>query len=165
MPSPKKILLTGACGFVGSILARELIALSGGALEVWGMDNFSRAGSEVNRIALQRAGVRLLHGDLRLASDLEALPDVDWVIDAAANPSVLAGVGGAGSSRQLVEHNLGGTMNLLEFCRERKAGFMLLSTSRVYSVAAISQCRWCPATKHFRSTQNQYCPRALALPE
>ena len=27
-----------------------------------------------------------------MASDFEALPDVDWVIDAAANPSVLAGV-------------------------------------------------------------------------
>jgi CDP-paratose 2-epimerase len=37
-----------------------------------------------------------------------------------------------------VEHNLGGTVNLLEFCREKQAGFILLSTSRVYSVAAIS---------------------------
>jgi CDP-paratose 2-epimerase len=73
-----------------------------------------------------------------MASDLEVVPDVDWVIDAAANPSVLAGVGGTGSSRQVVEHNLGGTLNLLEFCRARKAGFTLLSTSRVYSVSALS---------------------------
>ncbi len=51
-------------------------------------------------------GVKLFHGDIRIASDLEALPAVDWVIDAAANPSVLAGVDGQTSSRQLVEHNL-----------------------------------------------------------
>jgi CDP-paratose 2-epimerase len=138
MSCPKKLLLTGACGFVGSILARQLIQLSGGSLEIWGIDNFSRSGSEINRLELQRLGVRLVHGDLRLASDLETVPDVDWVIDAAANPSVLAGVGGSGSSRQLVEHNLGGTANMLEFCRARKAGFILLSTSRVYSVAALS---------------------------
>jgi CDP-paratose 2-epimerase len=138
MSRPKKILLTGACGFVGSILARELLALSDGGLEIWGLDNLSRPGSEVNRVALQRAGVKLLHGDLRMPSDLETLPDVDWVIDGAANPSVLAGVGGGGSSRQLIEHNLLGTVNMLEYCRARKAGFLLLSTSRVYSVAALS---------------------------
>jgi CDP-paratose 2-epimerase len=59
---------------------------------------------------------------------------VDWVIDAAANPSVLAGVDGRSSSRQLIEHNLSGTVNMLEFCRARGAGFILLSTSRVYSI-------------------------------
>jgi CDP-paratose 2-epimerase len=138
MSSPRKLLLTGACGFVGSILARELFKLSEGRLEIWAVDNFSRAGSETNRLELQRLGIRLVHGDIRLASDLDPIPDVDWVIDAAANPSVLAGVGGVGSSRQLVEHNLGSTMNMLEFCRARKAGFLLLSTSRVYSVAALS---------------------------
>jgi CDP-paratose 2-epimerase len=63
---------------------------------------------------------------------------VDWVIDAAANPSVLAGLGGGAQSRQLVEHNLGGTINALEFCRERRAGFILLSTSRVYSLPALT---------------------------
>jgi thioester reductase-like protein len=29
MPPPRKLLLTGACGFVGRILARELLELSG----------------------------------------------------------------------------------------------------------------------------------------
>jgi len=52
------------------------------------------------------------------------VPAVDWVIDAAANPSVLAGVDGRTSSRQLVEHNLGGTVNLLEFCKAHRAGFV-----------------------------------------
>ena len=37
-----------------------------------------------------------------------------------------------------MEHNLGGTLNLLEFCKARQAGLILLSTSRVYSLAALT---------------------------
>jgi CDP-paratose 2-epimerase len=47
---------------------------------------------------------------------------------------VLAGLGGEGQSQQLVEHNLVGTLNLLELCRKNQAGLILLSTSRVYSI-------------------------------
>jgi CDP-paratose 2-epimerase len=63
---------------------------------------------------------------------------VDFVIDAAANPSVLAGVDGKTSSRQLIDHNLTGTLNLLEFCKQHRAGFVLLSTSRVYSIPPLA---------------------------
>jgi len=69
------------------------------------------------------------------------LPDADWVIDAAANPSVLAGIGDQTGSRQLVEHNLSGTINLLEYCKNRRAGFILLSTSRVYSIKALNDLK------------------------
>src|SRR5204862_898992 len=103
-----------------------------------GFDNFIRPGSESNRAELKKLGVKLFHGDLRAASDLETLPAVDWVIDAAANPSVLGGVDGKTSSRQLVEHNLTSTLNLLEYCKRHGAGFILLSTSRVYSVAPLA---------------------------
>jgi CDP-paratose 2-epimerase len=78
------------------------------------------------------------HGDTRCASDLEGLPPADWVIDAAANPSVLAGVDGRASTRQLIEHNLFGTVNILEYCRRHGAGFIFLSTSRVYSIRPLS---------------------------
>lgn len=131
-----RILISGICGFVGSTLARALA--EAGGHDLCGLDNFIRPGSETNRADLKRAGVKLFHGDLRAASDLEALPKVDWVIDAAANPSVLAGVDGRTSSRQLVEHNLTGTVNLLEFCKAQQAGFILLSTSRVYSIAPLA---------------------------
>jgi CDP-paratose 2-epimerase len=60
------------------------------------------------------------------------------VIDAAANPSVLAGVDGKASSRQLVEHNLLGTVQMLEACKRWGAGFVLLSTSRVYSIPPLA---------------------------
>jgi CDP-paratose 2-epimerase len=39
----------------------------------------------------------------------------------------------------LLEHNLLGTMNLLEYCRSRNAGLILLSSSRVYSIAPLAE--------------------------
>jgi CDP-paratose 2-epimerase len=132
-----KILITGICGFVGNALACALKECHED-LELVGLDNFIRPGSEVNREELKKLGVKLFHGDLRLASDLETLPAADVVIDAAANPSVLAGVDGKTSSRQLIEHNLGGTINMLEYCKQHQARFILLSTSRVYSIPPLA---------------------------
>jgi CDP-paratose 2-epimerase len=132
-----KALITGICGFVGSTLARALTE-SSTFDEIVGVDNFSRAGSELNRRPVEALGIRVLAGDIRNPSDVDALPQVDWVIDCAANPSVLAGVDGKTSSRQLVEHNLSGTINVLEYCKRHSAGFALLSTSRVYSIAPIA---------------------------
>jgi CDP-paratose 2-epimerase len=133
-----RVLITGICGFVGSELAVELKRLVSG-LELVGLDNLSRPGSEQNRHRLAQSGILLFHGDIRNPSDLEELPAADWVIDAAANPSVLAGISGAASSRQLMEHNLVGTINVLEYCKRVRAGFLMLSTSRVHSLAVLSQ--------------------------
>ncbi len=132
-----KILISGICGFVGSSLARYFIE-QGAGIEVFGFDSFIRAGSETNRRALQSLGVKVTHADLRSQSDVDALPAADWVIDAAANASVLAGVDGRTSSRQIIEHNLGGTVQMLEYCRSHRAGFVLLSTSRVYSIPPLA---------------------------
>ena len=132
-----KILVTGACGFVGSTLIRHWVER--GRHTLTGVDSLVRPGSERNRMVLKTLGVTFHHADLRVASDLEALPAADVVIDAAANPSVLAGVDGVTSSRQLVEHNLLGTVNLLEYCRHHRAAFVLLSTSRVYSITPLSR--------------------------
>jgi CDP-paratose 2-epimerase len=111
-----RILITGVCGFVGSTLARAFREHRS-SWEIVGIDTLVRAGSEMNRSALRVLGVKVLHGDIRIPSDLESLPSCDWIIDAAANPSVLAGVDGKTSSRQLIEHNLVGTINLLELAR------------------------------------------------
>jgi CDP-paratose 2-epimerase len=131
-----KILVTGACGFVGSTVIRAWLESS--EHEFMGLDNLTRPGSEVNRSTLKRLGVRVLHGDLRCASDVDVLPKVDVVLETAANPSVVAGVDGRASSRQLVEHNLFGTVNTLEYCRRHGAALLLLSTSRVYSIPPLA---------------------------
>ena len=146
-----RVLITGACGFVGNTLARALRASAGTEnLRLSGIDNLSRPGSEINRSGLKKLGVDLIHGDVRVPSDLESIGEVDWVIDAAASPSVLAGVDGRITSRQVVEHNLVASLNLLEFCKSRKAGLILLSTSRVYSIAALQAIRVEPVNGAYR---------------
>jgi CDP-paratose 2-epimerase len=131
-----KLLITGICGFVGSSLAERLIEQVEG-LSVCGIDNLIRPGSETNRVRLRKLGVTLMHGDIRSASDVDSLPPADWVIDAAANPSVLAGLKIGFSSRQLFEHNLASFGNVLEYCKAHHTGLLLLSSSRVYSIRAL----------------------------
>ena len=132
-----RILITGICGFVGSTLARGLRE-GWPDWEIVGLDNLVRAGSEMNRSGLRERGIKLHHGDVRNPSDLETLPHCDWIIEAAANPSVLAGVDGKTSSRQLIEHNLVGTINMLELLKQWRCGFTMLSTSRVYSIRTLA---------------------------
>ncbi len=132
-----RILITGICGFVGSTLARGLRE-GWPDWEIVGLDNLVRPGSETNRRVLRERGVRLFHGDVRNPSDLETLPRCEWIIEAAANPSVLAGVDGKTSSRQLIEHNLLGTFNMLELLKQWRSGFTILSTSRVYSIRSLA---------------------------
>jgi CDP-paratose 2-epimerase len=132
-----KILISGICGFAGSTLAHGLLE-EDSSLEIIGCDNFRRAGSQLNIEPLRQRGVTVIHADVRSPSDLDHLKGIDWIIDAAADASVLAGVSGATSSLQLVENNLYGTINLLELAKKNGAGFVLLSTSRVYSVKSLA---------------------------
>ncbi len=156
-----KILITGICGFVGSSLASSLLESLPG-VQLFGLDNFIRPGSEHNRNSLQKQGIKLFHGDIRMASDFDALPAVDWVIDAAANPSVLAGIDGQTSSRQLVEHNLLGTVNILEYCKRHHAGFILISTSRVYSIAPLATAEVEVLGEAFSLKEDQIFPEGLS---
>ena len=132
-----KILITGICGFAGTSIAKSLLQ-SHSNLQIVGLDNFSRKGSDLSISELTNLRIELIRGDIRSQSDIDDLPKVDWVIDCAANPSVLAGLDGQVSSRQVMEHNLLGTINLLEYCKRHKSGLILLSTSRVYSATDLA---------------------------
>ena len=132
-----RLLVTGACGFVGSCLIRGLVEAVPG-LEVTGLDNFLRDGSRGNVEPLRRLGARIVEGDIRSESDLEAVGPADWVLDCAAEPSVLAGVGGTTTSFGVMDHNLVGTLRVLEYCKQHGAGLVLVSTSRVYSIAPLA---------------------------
>ena len=118
------------------------------------MDNLCRRGSESNLRNLYDLNIPFIQGDIRSASDLQNLPPVDWVIDCAANPSVLAGMDGQVSSRQLMEHNLLGTLNLLEYCKKLGAGLILLSTSRVYSARELANLPVKKSTDKFELDQD-----------
>jgi len=156
-----KILITGACGFAGATLAECLLGFQP-ELDILGVDNFMRAGSETNRSKLRALGVRVQHADLRNSEDLTALPPVDFVLDAAANPSVLAGVGTGGSSRSLMDHNLVGTINILEYCKVHRAGLILLSTSRVYSIEPLAKLALEVERDAFRPNEKASFPRGMS---
>jgi CDP-paratose 2-epimerase len=157
-----KVLITGICGFAGSSIALGLME-STPALQVVGVDNFIRPGSELNRQRLRAAGIRVVHGDLREPSDVLGLPDADWVIDAAAHPSVLAGSPGHDvSSYGLARHNVDGTINVLEYCRARGAGLIVLSTSRVYSIATLRSLTLGPHEGAFRPVATGAWPEGVS---
>jgi CDP-paratose 2-epimerase len=131
-----RILITGICGFAGSTLARKLLQEREG-LSICGIDNLSRAGSETNLAPLRALGCEVTIADLTDPAVLDAQPAADWLIDAAANPSVLAGTAGYSSAKDLLEVNLFSTVPMLEYCRRHQAVFTLLSTSRVYSIKGL----------------------------
>lgn len=130
-----KVLITGAAGFVGSYMV-QYFKQHFSDFEIIGIDNLSRRGSEFNLPKLKKLGCRFYHGDIRNKEDIDDLPRIDWVIDCAAIPTVTAGVDSG--TLGLINNNLTGTLFLLEKCRRDGAGFIMLSTSRVYSINALN---------------------------
>jgi len=128
-----RILITGGAGFVGSNLAL-MLAQAGGA-QITCLDNLHRRGSELALPRLHANGVAFVHGDIRNPEDFEGLPPTDLLIECSAEPSVHSGYDGG--ARYLVNTNLLGTFNCLDFARRRGAGVIFLSTSRVYSIAVL----------------------------
>ncbi|HUJ11308.1 MAG TPA: NAD-dependent epimerase/dehydratase family protein [Verrucomicrobiae bacterium] len=156
-----RVFITGICGFVGNAIATWL-RLHDSTIHASGLDNFLRPGSETNRLRLKALGVTVQHGDVRQPSDFEDLPAADWIIDAAANPSVLAGVDGITSTRRLVEHNLLGTINVLEYGKRTRAGLVLLSTSRVYSLSALASLPMTVRDEAFCLNEQSTLPRGVS---
>jgi len=61
----------------------------------------------------------------------------------------------------LLEHNLWGTVNVLEYCKTHRAGLILLSTSRVYSVPPLAALPVEVYQKAFRLKLNEKLPDGL----
>ena len=108
----RSLLVTGGAGFVGAHLALAS-KRARPASRVVALDNLCRRGSERNLERLAAGGVEFVHGDVRCRTDLEAIAgDFELIVDAAADPSVTAGLGG--SPESLVATNLLGTVHTLE---------------------------------------------------
>ena len=136
-----RILITGGAGFVGSSLAK-LYKENHPNSEITVFDNLKRRGSEINLPVFKKMGINFTHGDIRNQSDLEDITsNFDFILEASAEPSVHAGTGGQ-SPRYLLDTNLNGTLNCLEFARKKTGGMIFLSTSRVYSILAIKQIQF-----------------------
>ena len=148
-----KILITGGCGFVGSnlaILFKQFFINS----EVYCLDNLSRRGSELNLKKILECGCIFIHGDVRKKSDFDRIPSVDIVIDAAAEPSVLAGKV-PGELENLIDTNLNGTINTLYFVKKSSAAIIFLSTSRVYPYDTLAEADLVITSNRFNFSNNQ----------
>ena len=126
-----RILITGGCGFVGTNMAM-LFKDRYPEYEIIVFDNLKRRGAELNLRLLLNKGIKFVHGDIRQKDDLKSVGQFDLLIEAAAEPSVLAG--SANDLEYLVDTNLNGTINALYVAKIWGAGFVYLSTSRVYQI-------------------------------
>ena len=152
---PKTILITGGAGFVGSSLAIQL-KRNYPAYRIIAFDNLKRRGTELNLVRLAKADVEFVHGDVRSAEDFSGLPPVETIIEASAEPSVLAGINEPPS--YVVNTNLLGTINCLNFAVKNKSDFLFLSTSRVYPIEKIEQIRFTETATRFVIKPNQVLP-------
>lgn len=159
---PARVLVTGGAGFVGSNLALA-IKRQWPSCEVVAFDNLRRRGSELNVPRLQEAEVRFHHGDVRNASDLMEVGYVDAIVECSAEPSVLAGVeNGPASARFLVDTNLFGAINCVEFARTNHATVIFISTSRVYPYTLLADLNYQESPTRFVLSDEQPYPGASA---
>jgi CDP-paratose 2-epimerase len=151
----KKILVTGGAGFVGSNLSLKLKEKYP-EVEIVCLDNLRRRGSELNIPRLKEAGIEFVHGDIRNKEDFEEIDGIDLLIECSAEPSVLAGLNS--SPDYVLNTNLVGALNCLEFGRKQDAAFLFLSTSRVYPYHPLNEAKITEAETRFEFEDGQDFP-------
>jgi CDP-paratose 2-epimerase len=140
------LLIAGGAGFVGSNLALQ-IKNKYPDFNVIALDNLKRRGSELNIPCLRAAKVEFIHGDIRNKEDLVFDNPPDFIIDAAAEPSVFAGLYDAPD--YLINTNLNGTINLLNLATKHHSKFIFLSTSRIYPIVPLTQLPYTETPSRF----------------
>ncbi len=126
----KKVLITGGMGFIGSNLARRLVALRA---EVTLLDCFlPDHGANAFNIKGIADRVRVVRGDIRDYPAVEAdVSGKDYVFSLAAQA---LHVDSMSQPRLDLEINCGGSLNVLEASRKRNPGVKIIfaSTRQVY---------------------------------
>ena len=146
------ILITGGCGFVGSNLAMQL-KKEYPSTKIIAFDNLKRRGSELNISRLKDFDIEFIHGDIRNKEDFEEIGEISFLIEAAAEPSVLSGINSL--PHYVLNTNLMGTINCLNFAIKNKAKFIFLSTSRIYPITNLNQILYTEGETRFNLVENQ----------
>lgn len=135
MSIKKRVLITGAAGFIGSNLSNSL--LQNGNYELIGLDNFddfySLEQKKKNLAPLTAsADFRFVEGDIRNMDDLLSLGEIDVIVHLAAKAGVRPSIQNPILYQDV---NVAGTQNLLEFARKRNIKqFVFASSSSVYGI-------------------------------
>jgi dTDP-glucose 4,6-dehydratase len=130
----KRVVVTGAGGFIGSHLCEELVRRGA---RVRGFVRYTSSGSTGCLALLAptlRREVEVVAGDIRDATALRtAIDGADVVFHLAAVISIPYSYAGA---RDVVDVNVGGTLNVLEAALSGRVGRLVVtSTSEVYGSA------------------------------
>jgi UDP-glucuronate 4-epimerase len=136
---PKRILLTGGAGFIGSHVAEALLRRGAALSVVDCLDHFySSAWKKGNLEEIRRTGsFEFFDSDI---CEVEKMRETM----AAARPNVVIHLAARAGVRPSIEQprlyelvNVGGTLNLLELCREfRVEKFIFGSSSSVYGASS-----------------------------
>lgn len=127
-----RVLVTGAAGFIGSHVCRELIA---SGYEVVGLDNMSYA-SDLQRI--EDLDFDVFDVDVCSQVDVDEIlreRKIEWVVHTAAETHVDNSIR---SSKEFVRTNIEGTRAVLDSCRSNGVGLLHFSTDEVYGVPTSS---------------------------
>jgi CDP-paratose 2-epimerase len=148
-----KILITGGAGFVGSTIALQL-KQKYPAYDIVAFDNLKRRGSELNLEDFRKAGIGFIHGDIRNNEDLVSVGEFDVLIEASAEPSVMAGLDS--DPTYVINNNLYGSINCFNACLRNNAKLLFLSTSRVYPIEAIEKASFTEEQTRFSFTAQDF---------
>ncbi|MBN2980271.1 MULTISPECIES: UDP-glucuronic acid decarboxylase family protein [Cohnella] len=147
----KKILITGAAGFLGSHLAKSLVEAGD---RVVGMDNLSTGKSKNLDGLIGHPAFSFIESDVsrRETLDLPELQDVEEIYHLAspASPRFYQA-----SSLETISVNTIGTQNMLELAKRTGAKILYASTSEAYGDPEVH-----PQPEDYRGNVNTWGPRA-----
>lgn len=132
--APKKIIVTGACGFIGSNFVHWVVDNQPN-VHVTVLDKLTYAGNIENIAGIPEDRVTFVHGDICDAELLDKIvPSVDAIVHYAAeshNDNSIA------DPSPFLRTNVEGTYTLLEACRKYNKRFHHVSTDEVYGDLAL----------------------------
>ncbi len=132
--TPKRVLVTGGCGFIPSNFIRHILART--PYEVVSLDALTYAGNTDNLAdVMGHERLSFVHGDIRDPELVrEVVAEVDVIVNAAAESHVEKSI--AEGASEFVTTNVEGTQIMLDAIRAAPVErFILISSSEVYGTA------------------------------